>query len=136
MQFETKIALVIRRDLAPWQLMNVSAFLASGIAAEFPGCIGEPYEDGSGTPYLRLIGQPILVYGAEGAGLSRALDRALKRDIRPAVYTEEMFTTTHDAANRAAVRAVPREGLNLVGLSVRADRKIVDKVTDGLKFFT
>ena len=136
MQFETKIALVIRRDLAPWQLMNVSAFLASGIAAEFPGCIGEPYEDGSGTPYLRLIGQPILVYGADGAGLSRALDRALKRDIRPAVYTEEMFTTTHDAANRAAVRAVPREGLNLVGLSVRADRKIVDKVTDGLKFFT
>jgi hypothetical protein len=34
----------------------------------------------------------------------------------PAVYTEDMFKTTHDEANRAAVRAVARTDLNLVGL--------------------
>ena len=136
MLFDTKIALVIRRDLQPWQLMNVSAFLASGIAAEHPECVGEPYQDGSGTPYLRLIGQPILVYGADGAGLARALDRALSRSVRPAVYTEEMFSTTHDAANRDAVRAVRREELNLVGMAIRAERKVVDKITDGLRFFS
>ena len=59
MQFDTKIAIVIRSDLEVWQKLNVAAFLASGIAAAFPACIGEPYEDGSGTPYHRLIGQPI-----------------------------------------------------------------------------
>ena len=32
----------------------------------FPECIGAPYEDGSGTKYLSLIGQPILIYGATG----------------------------------------------------------------------
>jgi hypothetical protein len=116
MQFDTKIALVIRSDLEGWQKLNVAAFLASGVTAAFPASVGEPYEDGSGTPYLSLIGQPILIYGGDRAQLSRALDRALTRDVKPAIYTEDMFKTTHDAANREAVRAVVRPDLNLVGL--------------------
>ena len=77
MQFDTKIAVVIRTDLEPWQKLNVASFLAGGIAAAFPECIGEPYGDGSGTKYLSLIGQPILIYGADRPQLSRALERAL-----------------------------------------------------------
>ena len=51
-----------------------------------------------------------------------------------AVYTQEMFKTTHDAANRAAVKAVALADLNLVGLAIRAERKLIDKIVDGLKF--
>lgn len=134
MHFDTKIAVVIRSDLQVWQKLNVASFLTSGIAAAFPGCIGEPYEDATRTKYHALIGQPILIYGADGPALSRALDRALTRNVKPAVYTEDMFKTTHDAANREAVRAVPRANLNLVGLAMRAERKVIDKIVDGLKF--
>src|SRR3954451_2227850 len=134
MQFDTKIAVVIRTDLEAWQKLNVAAFLTSGIAAAFPECIGEPYEDGSSTQYLSLIGQPILIYGADRAALSRALERALARGVKPAVYIEEMFKTTHDAANRNAVKAVARADLNLVGLAIRAERKVIDKIVEGLKF--
>jgi hypothetical protein len=134
MQFDTKIAVVIRTDLQAWQKLNVAAFLTSGVAAAFPDCIGEPYEDASDTKYLSLIGQPILIYGADGPALSRALDRALTRNVKPAVYTEDMFKTTHDAANREAVRAVARADLNLVGIAMRAERKLIDKIVDGLKF--
>ena len=134
MQFDTKIAVVIRTDLESWQKLNVASFLTSGIAAAFPECIGRPYEDGSGTRYLSLIGQPILIYGADRAALSRALERALTRGVTPAVYTEDMFRTTHDAANREVVRAVIRAELDLVGLAMRADRKVIDKIVDGLKF--
>jgi hypothetical protein len=134
MQFDTKIAVVIRIDLQAWQKLNVAAFLTSGIAAAFPECIGEPYEDASGTKYHALIGQPILIYGADGPALSRALDRALTRNVTAAVYPEDMFATTHDAANREAVRAVARSDLNLVGLAMRAERKAIDKILDGLKF--
>jgi hypothetical protein len=136
MQFDTKIAIAIRSDLATWQKLNVAAFLAGGIAAAFPGCIGEAYADGTGTQYLSLIGQPILIYGADKAALARALDRAMARDVKAAVYTEDMFKTTHDAANRAVVKAVARGELNLVGVAFRADRKVIDKVVDGLKFHT
>ncbi len=134
MQFDTKIAVVVRADLEVWQKLNVASFLAGGIAATFPECLGEPYEDGSGTQYLSLIGQPILIYVADRAALSRALERALARGVTPALYTEDMFGTTHDAANREVVKAVARTGLNLVGIAVRAERKVIDKIVDGLKF--
>src|ERR1700704_3286697 len=134
MQFDTKIAVVIRTDLEPWQKLNVAAFLAGGIAAGFPQCVGEPYEDGSGTQYLSLIGQPILIYGADRPALTRVLERALSRGVKPAVYTEDMFKTTHDAANREAVKAVARADLNLVGLAMLAERKVIDKIVDGSKF--
>jgi hypothetical protein len=134
MQFDTKIAVVVRTDLEPWQKLNVASFLCGGIAATFPQCIGMPYEDGSGTKYLALIGQPILIYGADRAALLRALERALARDVTPAVYTEDMFETAHDAANREVVKAVARPDLNLVGIAMRAERKVVDKIVDGLRF--
>jgi hypothetical protein len=134
MQFDTKIAVVIRADLEAWQKLNVASFLAGGLAAAFPECVGAPYEDGSGTTYLALIGQPILIYGADRPALSRALERALARNVTPAVYTEDMFKTTHDAANRAVVKAVARADLDLVGLAMRAERKVIDKIVDGLKF--
>jgi hypothetical protein len=136
MQFDTKIAVVVRTDLEAWQKLNVASFLCGGIAAAFPECIGSPYEDGSDTRYLSLIGQPILIYGADRAALSRALERALVRNVTPALYTEDMFSTTHDEANRAAVKAVARADLNLVGIAMRAERKVIDKIVDGLKFHT
>jgi len=95
----------------------LAAFLAGGIAAAFPECVGEPYEDGSGTPYLSLIGQPILIYGADRAALTRALERALARGVSRPSITEDMFKTTHDAANRAVVKAVARADLNLSAMS-------------------
>lgn len=134
--FDTKIALVIRSDLKTWQKINVAAFLTSGIATEFPESIGEPYEDGSGTKYTSLIGQPILVYDADSAGLTRALDRALSRDVKPAVYTKDMFTTTNDADNRRTVKSVEHANLDLVGIAIRADRKTLDKIVDKLKFLS
>jgi len=133
MQFDTKIAIVIRTDLEAWQKLNIASFLAGGIAASFPECIGAAYEDASGTKYLSLIGQPILIYGADRAALTRALERALARNVTPAVYTEDMFKTTHDEANRAAVKAVARADLNLAGLAFRAERRVIDKIVDGLK---
>jgi hypothetical protein len=81
-----------------------------------------------------VIGQPILIYGADRMALTRALERALARNVKPAAYTEDMFKTTHDAANREVVKAVIRGELNLVGLAMRAERKVIDKIVDGLKF--
>lgn len=64
-EFDTKVAIVVRDDLAAWQRLNVTAFLASGVAGAFPSTVGERYEDASGTAYLPMFGQPVLVYAAE-----------------------------------------------------------------------
>ncbi len=67
--FDTKIAIVVREDLAVWQKLNVTAFLTSGVIAENPGIVGAPYEDASGKTYGRLSIQPIIVLAADGATL-------------------------------------------------------------------
>jgi hypothetical protein len=134
MQFDTKIAVVLRDDLAGWQRINVTAFLVSGIAGTVSEVVGEPYRDASGNEYLPMFVQPVLVYEATRDGLRRAYDRALARGVTAAIYTSELFTTNHDAANRAAVAAVPADELDLVGIAVRAERKTVDKVVDRLPF--
>lgn len=134
MQFDTKLAVVLRDDLEVWQKTNVTAFLVSGIAATAPGVVGEPYRDASGNEYLPMFVQPVLVYEADAAALRRAYERAMSRDVELAVYTRELFETGHDEANRAAVAAVPEEELELVGIAFRAERKTVDKVVDRLRF--
>ena len=134
MEFDTKIAVILRDDLAVWQKTNVTAFLVSGIAGTVEGVVGEPYRDASGNEYLPMFVQPVLVYETDAAGLRRAYDRAMSRGVKPAVYTKELFVTNHDVANRAAVAAVPAEDLDLVGIAFRAERKAVDKVVDRLRF--
>lgn len=134
-RFDTKIAVVIHSDLPVWQQLNVTAFLTSGVAASAPESIGEAYVDADGTKYLPMFGQPTLVFEAGADELRRTLHRALGRDITPAVFTADLFATGHDAANRAAVAAVPRAELDLVGLALRGPRRDVDKVTKGLLLF-
>ena len=134
MQFDTKLAVVLRDDLAVWQKTNVTAFLVSGVAATQPGVVGEPYRDASGNEYLPMFVQPVLVYEADAAALRRAYERAMSREVELAVYTQELFETGHDEANRAAVAAVPEDELDLVGIALRAERKLVDKVVDRLGF--
>jgi hypothetical protein len=48
-----------------------------------------------------------------------------------AIYTADMFITGNDADNRAAVKAVGTEGLDLVGLGVRAGHRDVDAIVRG-----
>ena len=134
MQFDTKLAVVLQDDLAVWQKTNVTAFLVSGIAATVPGVVGEPYRDGSGNEYLPMLVQPVLVYEADAAALRRAYERAMSRGVELAVYTRELFETNHDEANRAAVASVPADELDLVGIAFRAERKVVDKIVDRLRF--
>lgn len=131
MGFDTKIAVLLRDDLEPWQRLNVTAFLTSGIAAARPELIGEPYQDADGTEYLPMFGQPVLVFAGSAELLTAARARALGRGMRIAIYTRELFATGNDVDNRAAVRAVAGEKLDLVGLAVHGVRNAVDRVLKG-----
>lgn len=131
--FDTKIAIVVREDLAVWQKLNVTAFLASGVVGAEPGLIGERYEDAAGNGYNPLAVQPMIVLSADAGTLKAIHRRALERGARLSLYIEDMFGTGHDAANRAAVKRYGPEQMSVVGLALREDRKVVDKITKGSK---
>jgi hypothetical protein len=131
--FDTKIAVIIRDDLLSWQALNVTAFLVTGIVGQFPGIIGEAYRDKTGNIYNALSAQPIIVLSADSATLGTIHKRALERGVKTSLYIEEMFATGHDAANRAVFAEFAPENAKIVGIALREDKKVVDKITKGAK---
>jgi len=131
MVFDTKVAILVLPDLEVWQKLNVTAFLATGIAAAAPEALGEPYEDAAGRSHARLLGQPMLILAAAPEVLLRAYRYGIERGLTRAVYVRAMFSTGHDAANRDAFRAEPADAPDLVGLALRGPKNVVDKATKG-----
>ena len=131
MTFDSKVAILVLDDLAVWQKLNVTAFLATGIAAAAPEAMGDPYEDAADRRYTSLLGQPILVFAAKPPALLHAHRSAMERGLTCAVYVRAMFATGHDAANRAAFKAEPADAPDLVGIALRGPKKDVDKATKG-----
>ncbi|MFD4028563.1 DUF2000 family protein [Streptomyces sp. NPDC058576] len=132
-RFDTKVAVLLRDDLETWQRLNVTAFLISGLGTAVPEVIGEPYEDADSTGYLPMIRQPVLVFEGSKETMTAAHAKALSRSLTTAVFTADLFGTGNDRDNRAAVRAVGRDALDLVGLAVYGPRNAVDKVLKGAR---
>ncbi len=130
--FDTKVAFIVRNDLANWQRMNVIAFLATGVAASAPEMLGEPYVNAAGHQYGRMLIQPMLVFEADLSGLQRAHQVGVDKELTMLPYVFAMFSTGHDEANRAVFMAEDASNLNLVGLALRGSKKAVDKAVKGL----
>lgn len=130
-RFDTKIAVLLREDLETWQRLNVTAFLVSGLGTAVPEVIGEPYADADDTPYLPMFRQPVMVFEGPKELLTTAHTRAVSRGVILSVFTSDLFATGNDRDNRAAVRAVRRDGMDLVGLAVHGPRNAVDKTVKG-----
>ncbi len=131
MDFDTRIKIILRDDLQPWQELNITAFLASGLGS-LEGELGEPYEDADGNQYLPLNRQPMLVLSASADRLREVRKKAVDRQMEVSVYTKEMFTAHNDEESRAKVRACKAEDLDLVGLLIRGPRNQLDKITKGI----
>lgn len=129
--FDTKIAIVLRNNLQSWQKLNVTAFLMSGIAGQHPEMLGEAYRDRTGNLYNPLSIQPIIVLAAEDEAISTIHRRSLERGVTSSLFIEEMFATGHDCANRAVFAEYAPEDAKVVGIAIRAEKKIVDKITKG-----
>jgi hypothetical protein len=132
--YDTKIAIVLKNDLADWQKLNVTAFLASAVAIQFPETHGQPLVSSSGTTFLPFLRQPILVYKAESKDeLHRAYRRATERGLAVGIYTEPLFATKGEAENLAVVAGYADDEQPLVGIVLYGDSKQVSKALDGLK---
>lgn len=132
-QFDTKVAVAVRDDLVSWQRLNVTAFLMSAVTASAgAAAIGEDYLDAEDRRYLPMLVQPVLVFEASAAKLKTVRERAERRGVPIAIYTNEMFATGNDEDNRAAVRAVATDRLDLAGIALRAPHRDADAVLRGL----
>lgn len=131
-RFDTKIAVLVHDDLLPWQELNVTAFLISGIATSAPDLTGNAYRDADGNEYLPMLRQPVVVFSGDLEQLARARTRALDRGIATSIYTRDLFATGDDVSNRRVVAAVPAIDLDLAGIAMRGPKNVIDRITKGL----
>jgi len=98
-----------------------------------PSCLERPAEDAAGHTYNALVIQPMIVLSADAQTIKTIYQRAMERGVRLSLYIEDMFSTGHDAANRAALKQYRPEAMNVVGLALREDKRLVDKITKGAR---
>ena len=130
---DTKIAIIIRDDLATWQKLNITAFLMSGITGANPGIVGKTYQDRGGKRHLAMSVQPVIVLAGTANVLPNIRNRANDTAVDKVAYIEEMLSTGYDDANRAVFAEHDATEANTVGIALRADKKIVDKITKGAR---
>ena len=69
----------------------------------------------------------------DAATIAKVHRRALERGVAASLYIEEMFATGHDAANREVFARYAPEDAKVVGIALRAEKKLVDKITKGAR---
>ena len=135
MNFENKIAIIVKNDLLNWQKLNVASFLASSIAIKFPETHGKPFVNASQSQYLPFINQPILIYKADDQPqMNRAFSRAKDRDLSIGIYPYSLFSTKNEEQNHMEVSKLTDDCSNLVGIVIYGENKKVNKALDGLMF--
>jgi len=75
--------------------------------------------------------QPMIVLAADEETLRRIHQRALEREVTTSAFIEEMLSTGHDAANRAVFSQFAPDTARLVGIALRAEKKLADRITKG-----
>jgi hypothetical protein len=131
--YDNKIAVVIKDDLQNWQKLNVTSFLASSVAIQFPETHGKALVSASGTAYLPFFKHPILVYKADTEEqLQRAFARAKDRELSIGIYSNAQFATKNEEQNLEEIGSCTDDNLDLVGIIVYGPNKKVDKALDGL----
>jgi hypothetical protein len=132
---DNKIVIVLRDDLKTWQKLNVTAFLASAIAIEFPELHGRHLVTASGNIYLPFLKQPMLVYKAnDSEQIKRAFNRAKERELRIGIYSYPLFATMAEEDNLKETASHTDDEQDLVGIVIYGENKKVNKAIDGLKF--
>lgn len=129
---KTRVVVLLRDDLLPWQELNITAFLISGIANSTDDMTGDRYFDADGNEYLPMLRQPVLVFSASSEQLKNARAKAHSRGMAMSIYTYELFSTGDDESNRAAVATVRADDLDLVGIAIHGPKNAVDRITKSI----
>ncbi len=132
---DNKIVIIVRNDLKNWQKLNITAFLASAVAIEFPELHGRHLVTASGNTYLPFLKQPMLVYKADDSiQLQRVFKRAKERELNIGIYSYPLFETMTEQDNLNETASHTDDEQALVGLVIYGENKKVNKAIDGLKF--
>jgi len=128
-----RCVIVINQELSAGHAANAAAVLALTLGQRHPGLVGEPLIDADNGVHPGLIPIGISVLVADSDTLSHLHQTLLRDDeMDGVIFPVEGQQTTDYAAFQQAVRVVPTEMLQLLGIALAGKKKVIRKLTGKL----
>lgn len=128
-----RCVIVINHSLSAGHAANAAAVLALTLGQRHPGLVGEPLVDADKCIHPGLIPIGISVLVADGATLSQLHHTLLNDDeMDGVIFPLEGQQTTDYAAFQQAVTLVPTHELQLLGIALAGNKKVIRKLTGKL----
>ncbi|MES4614694.1 MAG: DUF2000 domain-containing protein [Ewingella sp.] len=128
-----RCVVVINSELSAGHAANAAAVLALTLGQRHPGLVGEPLIDADARVHPGLIPIGISVLVADSQTLSQLHQTLLNDDeMDGVIFPVEGQQTTDYAAFRQAVTQVPTDSLQLLGIALAGNKKVVRKLTGKL----
>ena len=125
------ISIILKKDLPTGLIGNICACLATGITHINHEIIRQDFE-AQGLTYKGITKAPILVVTENVLGIDAVLKRCIKRGIDFVLYNKRAVNERSYLGYMKAVKQMPLEDREILGIGIIGDQKIVKKIIGDL----
>lgn len=135
--FSRKMTVVLRDDLASWQLTNtvghIAAYLGNKMSEPFD--TGEFFVSRDGVNFPRNSQFPLVALSARVPELKELAEKLRGTDLSWIVYVQEMIDMTDDEELAEALSRVSAEEMNILGIGIFGPKDKLKELTGMLKLW-
>lgn len=128
---KTSISIILKKDLPTGLVGNVCACLATGITHINQDIVGPDFE-AQGLTYKGITKTPIVVVTENQLGIDEVLKRCIKRDVEYILYNKRAVKERSYSGYMKAVKQIPPEDREIIGIGVIGDEDKVRKIIGDL----
>ncbi|MFS2222688.1 DUF2000 family protein [Pantoea sp. B65] len=132
---DQRCVVILNQQLSAGKAANAAAVIALTLGQRHPQFVGAGLIAADQREYPGLIPVGIPVLAASDQQLSELRSQCDAQQLDIVLFPVEGQQTTDYAAFRAAVSLIPSPDLQLLGLAVTGDKKVLRKLTAKLKLF-
>ncbi|MBI3421080.1 MAG: DUF2000 domain-containing protein [Candidatus Sungbacteria bacterium] len=129
--FTRKMAVVVRKDLPSWQAMNTvghcSAYLGNKMREPFD--TGDCFSTKGHLAIPRNSQYPIIVLAADADTLVPLVREVRESGVLFLIFVREMIEHNDDAELQSRLQAIPDSDLDVFGIGMFGDKRVVDELT-------
>jgi len=135
--FSKRIAIIVRRDIEPWQVTNTIAHIAAKVGRAVPDFeTGDFFKTKDGFNIPRNTQYPIVVFQTEGITKIRNLLIKIQAEGLPYLaYIREMIDYTSDEELLNAVQQKNEEEIEYLGIGTFGDNEVLRLLTKKLSLW-
>lgn len=135
--FSKKITMVLREDLASWQLTNtvghITAYLGNKMKEPFD--TGDTFTSKDGVKFPRNSQFAIVALRASRMELKTLFTALQSRNLSWIAYVQEMIDMIDDAELEKQLKTIPADSLDILGIGMFGHKDELKELTTSLKLW-